>query len=303
MNKDIILQPLLDLLNIDIKYHKDELLSPLYNNDNLICSLSTLLDLGTDVIYSKLHSISTDISFGSIHDITVLDALLNYQNYTLYNFDNNSTKISIGSFMYQNPKGRFFIISEYNQIFCYVNGNIYINKSEIISITDIGTHISYLYYEKDITPKINIELNILKILGLKTCIQNLNPNGNGYYNDCSIRSLAKALNTTWEEVFDSLHPYCIKHHMMPNDIRIITKYLSKNNFKMIRKIRDIKISVAEFMYQNREGTFIISAGDHMICYKDGVWYDNKNNLYNNDEFICRNISWLYCPRDYKICFK
>ena len=94
--------------------------------------------------------------------------------------------------------------------------------------------------------------------------------------DCVIRALTKALNKSWLEVFDELVPIAREKMTMLNNPECYSEYLEQNGFVRV------KISVKKghkrptpltFTKTHKTGTYILSLAHHIVCSKDGIYYD------------------------------
>lgn len=103
-----------------------------------------------------------------------------------------------------------------------------------------------------------------------------NPNPIGkYVDDCVIRAIAIATNRTWDDVYAHvcLQGYIMKN--MPSVGKVWGTYLSSIGFVELPILADCPdcYTVKDFCYDNREGTFILATGSHVICAINGNYYD------------------------------
>ena len=98
--------------------------------------------------------------------------------------------------------------------------------------------------------------------------------------DCVIRAIMVATGKTWEEVFNALVPLCLKLKDVPNSDAVFKKFFSLAGWeaKKVEKIEDDYgrkryPSVYEFAAEHKSGTYILTIQGHMICIKEGDWYD------------------------------
>ena len=96
------------------------------------------------------------------------------------------------------------------------------------------------------------------------------------YGDCVIRSLTKAFNMTWIEVFNELIPYAVEMQAMPNnkvcyERYILDKGLSWNGCKAKKGFK--RIDVNNFSKIHKKGTYILRLAHHIVTVIDGVYYD------------------------------
>lgn len=104
---------------------------------------------------------------------------------------------------------------------------------------------------------------------------NPNPNGKNV-GDCVIRAISKATNKDWESVYTGI---CVTGYSMcdmPSANCVWGAYLRDNGF-----VRDVIpnecpecYSVADFAREHPQGTYILALTGHVVCVKDGDWYDS-----------------------------
>lgn len=104
---------------------------------------------------------------------------------------------------------------------------------------------------------------------------NPNPNGKNV-GDCVIRAISKATNKDWESVYTGI---CVTGYSMcdmPSANCVWGAYLRGNGFA-----RDVVpnecpecYSVADFAREHPQGTYILALTGHVVCVKDGDWYDS-----------------------------
>ena len=99
------------------------------------------------------------------------------------------------------------------------------------------------------------------------------------YGDCTIRALSKALNISWLEAFDLTIPICRREQLpnifyAPNKIR--NEFLAELGFRYVgvsNKKGSKRPTVASFARTHKVGTYIVSLANHVVCVKDGIYYD------------------------------
>ena len=103
-----------------------------------------------------------------------------------------------------------------------------------------------------------------------------NPNPIGkYVDDCVIRAIAIATDRSWDDVYAHvcLQGYIMKN--MPSVNKVWGTYLSSIGF--VNEPIDSKCpdcySIKDFCYDNPEGIFILATGSHVVCAKDGNYFD------------------------------
>ena len=93
--------------------------------------------------------------------------------------------------------------------------------------------------------------------------------------DCTIRAISLATNKSWEEVYLEL---CIEGYIicdMPSSNDVWGSYLINNGWKYHR-LQDscpFCYTLNDFCKDYQKGTYIVATGSHVICVKDGIYYD------------------------------
>ena len=103
-----------------------------------------------------------------------------------------------------------------------------------------------------------------------------NPNPlNKSTGDCVIRALAKALNTTWYDIFLELMALAFEQCDMPSSNYIWNEYLLRNGFKcyMLTDACPYCYTVSQFAEDHPYGIYILGTGLHAVTIKDGNYYD------------------------------
>ena len=95
--------------------------------------------------------------------------------------------------------------------------------------------------------------------------------------DCVVRALTKAENLTWIEAYDVLCNVGRRLQCMPNDKATYEDLLKTLGYKKI-SIKPVKGStrgtVQEWAEKHPTGTFVLSVSNHLVCVKDGHYYDS-----------------------------
>ena len=93
--------------------------------------------------------------------------------------------------------------------------------------------------------------------------------------DCTVRAICTALNKEWNEVYLWLCVYGFIKKDMPSSNRVWGEYLKGKGF--VRRPVDAhgqaEYTVYDFCEDNPEGTFILALESHVICVKEGCYYD------------------------------
>lgn len=94
--------------------------------------------------------------------------------------------------------------------------------------------------------------------------------------DCVIRAIAGATGQSWREVFLGLAPYALEKQDMPNSRECYEAYLRDHGFAYhgfrTRK-GERRPTVKKFAKTHKEGTYIAFVKNHVVCIRDGKYYD------------------------------
>lgn len=96
------------------------------------------------------------------------------------------------------------------------------------------------------------------------------------FGDCVIRSLTKALDKEWVEVFDELVPIAREKQCMPNNKPAYETYILANGFEYVgisNKKGTTRPTVLSFTKEHKTGTYILNVANHLVTVKDGMYYD------------------------------
>ena len=93
--------------------------------------------------------------------------------------------------------------------------------------------------------------------------------------DCTIRAISKALGQSWEETHVGL---CLKSFSlcdMPSANHVWGAYLRDHKFSrhMLPDHCPDCYTVADFAADHSEGIYILAISGHVVCVRDGNWYD------------------------------
>lgn len=99
---------------------------------------------------------------------------------------------------------------------------------------------------------------------------NANPGGR-IVGDCTIRAISLALDQEWDQTFMDLVKICRRVYDMPSSNAVWGKYLKKRGF--VRYYLPEGYTVKSFAKDHPNGTFICPVREHVVCIKNGDWYD------------------------------
>lgn len=94
--------------------------------------------------------------------------------------------------------------------------------------------------------------------------------------DCVIRAFCKAEGKEWLEVFDSLCTIGRELQCLPNGKASYTAYLEQSGYTYVgvsNKKGTKRPTVTSFTKANKTGTYILVVANHLVCCKDGAYYD------------------------------
>lgn len=107
-----------------------------------------------------------------------------------------------------------------------------------------------------------------------------NPNpSNIRVGDCTVRALSKALGKSWEDIYISLCAEGLMYHDMPSSDYVWGMFLRNNGFKQeaISSVCPECTTVQKFAELHPSGTYVVKTQNHVICIKDGNWFDTWNS--------------------------
>lgn len=105
-------------------------------------------------------------------------------------------------------------------------------------------------------------------------MHNANPKGRKT-SDCVIRAICFAIDKSWEEVLTGLYELAMEYKAVPNSSHIFPKYLESSGFTKCKvQIKDHhRPTVKSFTEEHPTGTYILSIANHVVCVKDGYYWD------------------------------
>lgn len=107
------------------------------------------------------------------------------------------------------------------------------------------------------------------------CFYNPNPKKRRV-GDCVIRAISKATDQSWKRTFIDLMSEGLKLCDMPSANNVWGSYLKEKGFSR-RTLPSSYISdytVADFADDNPVGTYILALDGHVVCVKNGCYYDS-----------------------------
>lgn len=94
--------------------------------------------------------------------------------------------------------------------------------------------------------------------------------------DCTIRAISCALDQSWEETYITLCDLGFQMYDMPSANRVWGEYLKLRGFKK-HQIPDTCpdcYRITDFCYDNPVGIYIVGTGSHVVCVKNGNYFDS-----------------------------
>jgi len=104
-----------------------------------------------------------------------------------------------------------------------------------------------------------------------------NPNPTGKKTgDCVVRSLCKALGKSWDEVYKGLCDVGFTMKLMPsaNEVwqSVLLQYgFKKQPYKIVKGSKRATVQLCSL--SNPLSTCVVSVANHLVCTKDGNYYD------------------------------
>ena len=111
-----------------------------------------------------------------------------------------------------------------------------------------------------------------------------NPNPLGkYVGDCTIRAIAKATGDSWEDIYCGITLYGFMMCDLPSSNAVWGAYLKKRGFKRKMLPNDCPdcYTVEDFCEEHPEGIFVVAVSGHVLCIKDGDYYDSWDSSMEN----------------------
>lgn len=115
---------------------------------------------------------------------------------------------------------------------------------------------------------------------------NPNPAGRNV-GDCSVRAIAKALNTDWETAYNLLCDAGFRMCDMPSSDSVWGAVLRQNGFyrEAIPNTCPDCYTAEDFCRDNPRGVFVLGFGGHVAAVEDGNIYDSWNSSQEIPQFV------------------
>lgn len=103
-----------------------------------------------------------------------------------------------------------------------------------------------------------------------------NPNPSGkLVGDCTVRAITKATGESWEEAYCGITLQGLLLKDMPSNSGVWGSYLKRKGFRR-RAVPDTCpdcYTVEQFCEDHPEGLFVVAVHNHVLCVKDGNYFD------------------------------
>ena len=104
---------------------------------------------------------------------------------------------------------------------------------------------------------------------------NPNPAGRNV-GDCAVRALTIALDTDWEDAYETIARFGYNMADMPSSDSVWGAVLRSNGFyrEAVPNTCPECYTVADFAMDHPKGVYIVGTGGHVVTIVDGVLYDS-----------------------------
>lgn len=94
--------------------------------------------------------------------------------------------------------------------------------------------------------------------------------------DCSVRAISKALDRSWEETYIGICLKGLELADMPSGNTVWGHYLKDHGFTRhaVPSDYDGVYTVEDFSNDHPNGTYILALDGHVVCVKDGFYWDS-----------------------------
>ena len=96
------------------------------------------------------------------------------------------------------------------------------------------------------------------------------------YGDCVIRALAKAMDKSWVEVYDTLVSIGRELQCLPNDKACLERWFAENGFVysgVSNKKGTKRPTINSFAKSHPEGVYVVRVAHHLTTIVEGRYYD------------------------------
>lgn len=94
--------------------------------------------------------------------------------------------------------------------------------------------------------------------------------------DCTVRAIARAMGSSWEEIYAGLTAYGFMCGDMPSANNVWGKFLKHKGFcrYLVDDMGRDVYTVEDFCIDHPTGTYILAIDGHVVCVQDGCYYDS-----------------------------
>lgn len=108
---------------------------------------------------------------------------------------------------------------------------------------------------------------------------NPNPTGRNTAGDCSIRAVAKALDTSWENAYAKIVVNGFRMGDVPSSNNVWGSVLRMNGFKRANLPDQCPdcYTVEGFAHDHPYGIYVVGTDNHVVTVESGDWFDSWNS--------------------------
>ena len=106
--------------------------------------------------------------------------------------------------------------------------------------------------------------------------------------DCSVRTISKILNISWDEAYDMLAEMAKGMAVMPSDKNVTSAVLRMNGFyrENLPNFLQDGYTVRDFAQDNPHGIYVLCTDNHVVPLIKGTYYDTFDS---GDE----DVQWFW----------
>ena len=91
--------------------------------------------------------------------------------------------------------------------------------------------------------------------------------------DCTVRAISKALNQDWHTTYWGIAVQGDILCRMPSNNDVWGEYLVTKGFAEYLLPQNRHYTIKDFCKDHSEGTYLLATGTHIVCAKNGSFYD------------------------------
>ena len=102
--------------------------------------------------------------------------------------------------------------------------------------------------------------------------------------DCTVRTLSKILNISWDSAFDILSKMAKSMGVMPSDKNVFSAVMRMNGFyrENLPNFLQEDYSVKDFSEDNPNGRYVLCTDNHVVPVINGTYFDTYDS---GDEYV------------------